>query len=405
MSSPTGKLGVGLATGIVMGNMVGSGIFLLPAVLASVGAGSLLSWFFAAIAAATLAAAFGVLAANRPPTEGLIEYPATAIHPIAGLVNWWGYWFTCWFGNIAILLATVGYGAALFSVELNSVGQTALLLALIWATAIINMIGARTVGRISAATLAIGLIPIVAVIIVGAIKFDAAMFADAWNVSGKPLIEAAPPIVLTIFWAFLGLESANTLYGVVDNPRRTIPIAAVAGTLGAALIYALASTAMFGLLPAAALQTSSAPFADAIAVAAGPIAGALVAATAFARTFGCATSWMLVTAEAQRAGAKHRYIPTFVAKAGANRTRDIIAIAILMSLVSIATISPTLNEQFFKIVDITVIVFLGVYALGSLSLMRFAPNFKTPGARLWGAILGAGGMFVSAAVTLGYFLL
>ena len=397
-------MGAFLATSIVAGNMIGSGIYLLPAALASVGAGSLLGWLLAAFGAAVLAAVYSLLALRRPSSETIVDYPAKVFHPVIGFFNWAAYWAACWVGNIAVLLVAVGYLTTLFGVDVGRSGETALLIAAIWLGAAINFIGPRIVGRLSAATLLLGLAPIAMVIAVAAVKFDPELLAASWNVSGKPLLEATPPIVLTIFWAFLGLESANAIAGAVKNPQRTVPIAAVAGTLIAATIYALASTALFGLIPATALSASSAPFADAVSTSAGALAGAFVAAAAFARTFGCSASWLLVSVEAHHAGANTGYLPRLLSGADRdNRTRDIMVVAVMMTVVSLATISPTLNEQFLLIVDITVLMFLFVYGVSSLALMRF--SLWPDGRSLKGVVLGAAGVAVSLAVTVGYFTL
>ena len=384
--------------------MIGSGIFLLPAALASVGAGSLLGWLFAALAAAILAAVYALLALKRPSSETIVDYPAKAFHPVIGFVNWAAYWVACWLGNVAVLLVVVGYFSALFNLEPGRAGETALLLVAIWVGAGINLIGPRIVGRLSAATLLLGLAPIVIVIAAAALNFDFDLLKASWNVSGRPLLEATPPIVLTIFWAFLGLESANAIAGAVRDPQRTVPIAAVSGTLIAAAIYALASTALFGLIPASDLSASSAPFADAVSASVGVLAGGFVAAAAFARTFGCSASWLLVSAEAHHAGAASGYLPGFFSGRGSKkRTRDIIVVSLMMSVVSLMTISPTLNEQFLFIVDITVLLFLFVYGVSSLSLVRFSLGGEERSIK--GTVLGLAGVAVSLAVTAGYFAL
>ncbi len=405
MSAPASKIGPVLAACIVAGNMIGSGIFLLPAILASVGSSSIIGWAIGAVCAALLAGVFGILATHRPPSEGLIEYPMSALHPIAGFISWLGYWLGCWVGNIAILLAAIGYGLALFSLDLGRMAETGLLITSIWVIAIINLIGPRFMARFSAATLVIGLIPILAAIIIGFAKFDVALFQASWNITGKPIIAATSPIVLTIFWAFLGLESANAISHTVKDPQVNVPRAAIAGTVCVALIYALATAALFGLVPAETLSKSSAPFADAISVAIGPLAGLFVAAAAFARTFGCAGSWFLVSAEANRAAIDHGFLPGFLSRAlkTNNKSRDTVIIAVLMTIVSAATISPTLNQQFMLIVDATVLIFLLVYGLSSLSLVKFAQGFSDQKEKRKAMVFGWLGLVSSLAITVGYF--
>ena len=405
MSAPPAKNGPVLAACIVAGNMIGSGIFLLPAILASVGSGSIIGWLLGALCAAILAGVYGILATHRPPSESLLDYPRKALHPAAGFINWLAYWLGCWVGTIGILLAAVGYGLALFSLEFGRVAETGILIAAIWVVAIINLVGPKFMARFSAATLVVGLLPIAAAILIGFFKFDAGMFQSAWNISGKPILEATSPSVLTIFWAFLGMESANAVSRIVKNPQRNVPLAAIVATLSVAVIYALATTALFGLIPVEILGQSSAPFADAISIAVGPIAGMVVAAAAFARTFGCAGSWFLVSAEANRVAIDNGYLPGFLSRALSteNNLRDTVIIAVLMTIVSAATISPTLNQQFILIVDITVLIFLLVYALSSLSLIKFAQDFDDRKQKRRALIFGWLGLLSSLAITFGYF--
>ena len=392
------KIGLFFATCIVAGNMIGSGIFLLPSALAQLGSASVLAWFIAGLGAAVLALMYARLALIRPANEGLMEYPRASLPEPIGFLNWFFYWFACWAGNGAIILAAVGYFKAIFGLEITRLGDTALFVGGVWLAAGANLLGPAFIGRISAATLAVGLAPILATIIGGALYFDAGLFAASWNQSGAPLLAGLSPLVLTVFWAFIGLESANVLCGVVRNPARTIPYAALLGTGLAGVAYLLASISVFGLVTATDLQNSSAPFADAVAAAFGPVAGIAIAACAFLRTFGCASGWLLVSAEVNDAAVGFGYLPRQLrpTRPEGRRWRGVVMIAALMSLVGIATMSPTLNEQFIFIVDIAVLMFLFVYGTSGFALMRLS---QKGGDRALGAL----GVCISSAVMVGYF--
>ncbi|GJL95874.1 MAG: arginine/agmatine antiporter [Hyphococcus sp.] len=405
MTGQQKQIGLFLAICIVTGNMIGSGIYLLPAALSSVGSSSLLAWGLAAVGAVILAIVYARLAVTRPANEGLIEYAKAACHPAIGFLNWAAYWLACWMGNVAVLLAAIGYFKAIFSLELSRGGDTGLLILSIWLVAGANLIGPRFIGRFSAATLALGLAPIVAAIVIGVLYFDPAMFAASWNVSGEPLTSAVSPLVLTIFWAFLGLESANAVSKVIDNPNRNVPRAAVIGVIIAALVYASASTALFGLLPADELKNSSAPFADAIKVAIGPVAGVMIAIAAFARTIGCAASWLLVTTEVNQAASKTGYLPKFLSAKNETgpRVRDILVVASLMTIVSLMTISSTLNAQFILIVDISVLMFLFVYGVSCFALIRFSLTDRGNPHGASDRIIGLMGLAATIAIIFGYF--
>lgn len=398
MSDTARQIGPALATAIVAGNMIGSGVFLLPAVLAPVGSASLIAWGVAAVIAVVLALVYAFLGAMRDGAETLTEYPGTAFHPALGFVSWAAYWGACFVGIVGIAVVAVGYGAAMFGVTLDGGMRLIAILVLLWALVGGAMVGPRFIGQLSSATLLIGLTPIVAAILIGFANFDGAVFAASWNVSGKPLGEALPPTLISIFWAFLGLESANAIAGRVRHPKRNIAIAAAGGVTIAGVVYALATAALFGLVPAGMLAASSAPFADVIGSVAGPVAGVLVAFAAFARTVGCTASWILVAGETGQAGGRQGFLPKALTSGapGAAPVRDLIVMGVLMSLVALLTVTPDLVAQFSLISDLTVYLTLLIYALCAAALVKFSGSIADP--RLKWTARGLGILGAAASV-------
>lgn len=393
MSGEARQIGPVLAMAIVAGNMIGSGVFMLPAVLASVGSASLIAWGVAAVIAIVLALVFAFLGAMREGTETLTEYPGTAFHPAFSFIAWAAYWATCFIGIVGIALVSVGYGAAIFGVTLEPGARLIAILAVLWSLVGCAFLGPRFVGRMSSATLLLGLLPIAAAILIGFANFNADVFAASWNVTGAPLSAALPPTLISIFWAFLGLESANAIAARVRHPKRNIAIAAAGGVAIAAVIYALATTALFGLVPAETLAKSAAPFADVIGSVAGPVAGILVAIAAFARTFGCTASWILVAGETGQAGGRQGFLPKALSSTApdAAPVRDLIVMGVLMSLVALLTLTPDLVKQFSTIADFTVYLTLLIYALCALALIRFSGSITNTNLRWTARLLGAFG--------------
>lgn len=385
--TPAAQKGLGplTATFLVAGNMVGSGLFLLPASLAVIGSASLIGWAIAAAGALALAAVFAVLGVLRPDPNGLVRYPADGLHPAAGFVAWAAYWTSCWFGNVAIAIAAVGY-LAVFLPGLIGPWPTAIAaVAVIWLMALANLRGPRVVAWLSASTLLVGLAPIAAAIVFGFAAFDPHIFLASWNVSGKPLIQVIPGSLVLIFWAFLGLESATVAAKAVDNPQRNLPIAALGGVGLASIVYAAATAAIMGVIPAVDLARSTAPFADVIFKLVGPLAGGIVAACALAKTLGTLGGWMLVAAEAGRTGAVSGYLPRRLIVSEADDRlprRGVILTAVLMSATAFATVSPTLTKQFNSLINVAVLANLAVYLLCSLALLRFAGGVRSPAQRL-----------------------
>jgi arginine:agmatine antiporter len=323
------------------------------------------------VGALLIAGMFAVLGATRANADGLVRWPAAGVHPIAGFASWAAYWTANWTGNVGIVLAAVGYLSLLFPALKAPTAALLMTLTLIWVLTGLCLFGARAVARFSGLTLGIGLLPIFTAIVLGLWAFSPETFSASWNVTGKPLLETIPPSLLTIFWAFIGLESAAVAAAVVDNPQRNVPIAALGGVGLAGVIYIAASVAVMGVIPAGELQTSTAPFADVVARIAGTGAGALIAICAIIKICGTVAGWFLVNAESGRSGAAAGYLPSFISESDPTQLprRGLIVLAVLMSAVALATMSATINEQFNLLLNVVVVLILAVYALCALALL------------------------------------
>ena len=386
------RIGPILATVFVAGNMIGSGVYLLPASLAAFGSSSIIGWAIAAAGAMLLAGMFGALAVLRPTVDGVVAYAGEGLHPVFGYMSWLAYWLSCWVGNVAVALGVVGY-LGFFAPALAAPPWIFVTtLAVIWLLAGVNLLGPRLIGRTGGLGLATGLLPVALAVALGFAAFDPALFAASWNQGGKPLAQTIPASVLLIFWAFLGLESANIAAAVVENPRRNLPIAALAGTAVAALIYGLATVALMGSIPVDVLARSTAPFADAVARLIGRNAGAFVAICAMAKSAATLGGVTLLMAETGRSGAASGYLPRFMSSVDPDRApvRDLIVTAVITSLVTAATLSPTLGKQFNALINASVILSMALYGLCALALIRFASVVRSLTERraiVWGAVI------------------
>lgn len=378
MGETSDKLGLGLATMLVAGNMIGSGIYLLPATLAIIGGISLAGWAIVSLGALLLAAVFAWLAVLRPGCDGLAVLVGERLGRVFGFQTAQFYWLNCWIGDIAIALAVTGYLGFFFPV-LRDIWPGAIATAVvIWALTLINIVGVRFAGRFDGFTLVIGLVPILAVGGLGWLWFEPELFAASWNVGGAAPGEAIRASVASVFWAFLGLESAAVAAAVVRNPERNVPLATVGGVALAAVVYIAAFAAIMGLLPADRMATSTAPFADAVARIIGPAAAALVAICAAAKAAGTLGGWVLVTAETTRWTAAAGYLPRVLAKRSPRGTsvRALLVMAVVMTFVVFLTASPTIGKQFGMLIGLSVILSLMVYAYCCVALWRMSAEVE-----------------------------
>lgn len=379
------RIGPFLATLLVAGNMIGAGVFLLPVSLAAIGSSTIIGWVICLSGALLLAGVFAVLGATRPDPDGLVNWPARSIHPAAGFVSWAAYWCANWIGNVALALAAIGYLASLIPALKSPIGSLVGTLALTWVLIGLCLLGARQVTRFGGMTLAIGLLPIGATIVLGFAAFSPDIFAASWNVTGKPLMQTISPSLGIIFFAFLGLESANMAAAVVANPKRNVPIAALGGVALAGLVYMAASVAVMGVMPVAELAKSTAPFADAVGKLAGPWLAGLVAICAALKASGTMAGLDLVTGEVARSGAASGYLPSFMSESdpAVLPRRGLLVLGVMMSLVAVATLSPTLNAQFVFLLNISVFLLLAMYVLCAVAVL--IDSGQRPAARLLAA--------------------
>ncbi len=381
-AAPAGRLGLGLATALVAGNLIGSGIYLLPATLGSIGSISLFGWFIAATGALALAGVFSLMMIVRPAEDGLAELVREALGPYWGFQSCLLYWIGCWLANIAIALAVVGYLTVPFPVLDGPLPSAAATVAVIWVLTGIAILGPRAIGNTHTLTLAAGLLPLLAVGALGWLWFDPELFADSWNVSGKSDSEAVFGSLVSVFWAFVGVECAAMVARMVHNPARNVPLATMAGVGISALVYMAASTAIFGMVAAGDLASSSAPFALAVDRILGPAAAGLVAVCAILKASGTLGGWVLVTGETTRWTAASRFLPRWLAKTSAAGVpvRALIAMAVLMSVVALVTVEPTIGQQFEVLINAAVVFTMLVYVYASIALLRFTAS-ASPGLR------------------------
>lgn len=384
------KLGWGLAALVVAGNMIGSGLYLLPVSLAPTGGSSLIGWLVAAVGAATLALVFGALGRLQPDADGLAGFAERGLGRFAGFNVSLAFWAACLVGNVAVAVAATGYLGFFWPVLRDPVAATFCNLGIIWIATIAYIIGARTASWLAAVALIVGLTPIVIAVVAGARAFDPALFAASWSPSGAPLFETVPASLAIIFWAYLGVESAAALSRRVRNPARDVGLASIAGVGLATLVYVAATVSVFGVIPLAAIAASSSPYADlAQRVFGGSIAG-LVAVCAIIKTIGTVGGWVMMGGETARAAARQGYLPKGFGAGDHTPVANPLLGAAIMSVVTVLSGQPTLGGQFGLLVGVTSVLTLTVYAVCSASLFRLARRSRA-------RITAIGGMVFAAA--------
>lgn len=386
------KLGWGLAALVVAGNMIGSGLYLLPVSLASVGSSSLIGWLAAGLGAVTLALVFGALGRLQPDADGLPGFAERGLGRFAGYQTALAFWTACLVGNVAIAVAATGYLGFFWPVLRDPVAATFCNLGIIWLATFAYIIGARTASGLAAVALAIGLAPIVVAVAAGVAAFDPQTFAASWSPSGTPLAQSVPTSLAIIFWAFLGVESAAALSVRVKHPARDVGRASVAGVLLATAVYVAATVAVFGVIPADVLASSTSPYADLAARVFGASIAGVVAVCAVIKTVGTVGGWVMLGGETARSAARKGYLPSGFGAGERTPIANPLLGGAIMSVVAVISGQPTLGGQFGMLVGVTAVLSLVVYAICSAALFRMA---RWSGARIMAV---AGFLFATAAV-------
>ncbi len=259
----TRRFGLPVATALVMGNIIGGGIFLLPASIAPYGTISLLAFGVLTVGAIALALVFGRLAERDPRTGGPYVYAREAFGDFAGFLAAWAYWITTWVSNAALAVAAVGYLDVLIPVGEHR--WTACLAALVvqWLPALANYAGTRYVGAVQVVSTVLKLVPLLLVAVGGLFFFDVGNLGP-FRAGGESALGAVSAAAAILLFSYLGVESAAVSAGEVRDPRRTVGRATVIGTAGAAVVYLLGTLAVFGTVAHDRLVESGAPFSDAV---------------------------------------------------------------------------------------------------------------------------------------------
>jgi basic amino acid/polyamine antiporter, APA family len=310
---PRRSLGVAATTSLVIGNMVGSGIFLLPASLAVYGVYSLWGWVVSTVGALLLARVFSRLSQRTPLAGGPYAYPLEVFGDFAGFLLAWMYWISIAAAVAAIAVAFVSYLTALVpSLGINRWAGAGAAIAVSWLLTGVNMVGVRVAGRLQLITVILKVSPLLVFALWGISYFNPHLLVSGATVQSAPAaINASAALCM---WAFLGLECATIPTDHVKDPERTIPRATVYGTVIAAVVYILCTTAVMGIIPAGSLAHSNAPFADAAKLLWGGWAGNLIAIAAIISCFGALNGWILMCGQFPQAAARDNLFPKVFAR-------------------------------------------------------------------------------------------
>ena len=394
------RIGLFRATMLVAGNMIGSGVFLMPASMAPDGGISLLGWLVAVPCALLLAAVFARLATRHPMAGGPYAWARRSLGDYPGFSCNSLYWLGNVIGNIAIAVSVVGYASVFLPALVGPRAAVIGTIAMIWLAVAANMIGPRLVGTIESATTLLGLLPIVVVATLGWWWFRSDTFAANWNPSDLSPFAAVPGALTIMFWAFTGVESAAVATDVVENPSRNVPRATLLGVALSAFVYVGSTAVIFGLLPAGEIAASPAPFEAAVAVALGTGPALIMAFCAMVKSAGALGGWTLLTAESARAAANDGLFARIFARVDRRGVpiAGLVLIGALMTGMELFALSPSLGGLFGRLVSVSTLLIIPAYLFSAVALSLDAAESRAM--RLVAMMAAVACIFVAAAADL-----
>lgn len=372
------KIGLITCIAVVAGNMMGSGIALLPASLAKIGSVAIWGWIIAAIGALSLAYVFARLATNNPQTGGPIAY-AGEVAPILGHQTSILYYHANWIGNLAIAITAVAYLSVFFPVLNNPVPAAITSIAMVWLFTFVNLLGGAWVSRLTSIGLVLVLIPVVGTALFGWSAFDPEVYRQNWMAQPDGNVhQAVINSVLLCLWAFVGVESAAVSSDLVHNPSRTVPLATLGGTALAGIVYIAASQVIAGMFPNEVVANSGAPFALSASRIVGDWAAPFVSAFTAIACLTSLGSWMMLVGQAGRRAAMDGNFPTVFGETdnnGVPKKGLVIAstmMSILMVLLTILSASGSnAADLFTQLTSIAVLLTMFPYFYSAIDLIRF----------------------------------
>ncbi|WP_100641805.1 APC family permease [Alteromonas facilis] len=263
---------------LVVGTMIGSGIFLLPSVLAQFGSLSLLGWFLTAIGTLLIALSLGSLSSRIDKEGGPYAYCYEVIGPVAGFIIGWGLWISFWVSIAASSVAFAGYASTILpSIEHDGAFRTLVSLMMVWTLGAIFIFGIRGVGMTQLITTVMKLIPLLLIPTLGYVYAEQSVSSILSYEASEGFFATIAKVVLITMWAFLGIEVATIPAKETLNAKKTIPRALFFGLLSVTFVYFFATLGLWFLLPTEVLSQSPSPFADAAEVIFGPVGATFVA--------------------------------------------------------------------------------------------------------------------------------
>lgn len=355
-----------MATMLVCGNMIGSGVFMLPSTLAQVsGPGAtIIAWILTTIGSILIAISFANLGTKYPATGGAYQYTKEAFGDFAGFLSAWLYWNGSWIGNAAIIVAITSYASAVFPVLNKPIVSIIFSSAVLWIFTLINISGVKKAGKIQSFVTVFKILFFGLFIIVAFLNFDSANILPLFP--SEKGFSTVPLAATSTLWAFIGLESATVAAGELENPEKNIRKSTIYGLIISSVIYLLISIGSMGAMSNMDLSQSSAPLTDILTNALGSGLGKLHTVAVVICILGTIIGWLLSTARVAYAAGVDGVFPKFFGKVNEKTGTPVSALifgSVLVNILLIMNFQKGMVDAFTFITILATLSYLPVYLL------------------------------------------
>jgi len=376
-------LGFWQLVALVVGNLVGSGVLMLPATLAPYGAISFSGWIASSIGAILLSLVFCQLCSKHPRTGGPHVYVEEAFGKNAGFYIAWVYWILAWIGYAALVSAAMGCLTTVCGPLSKPVLLGLEILIIVVFTAI-NLCQISFAGRVELVLTIVKILPLIILPVIALFSIKSE-YLFAMPTTDQSYMSSMASAVMLMIFAFMGFETATVPSEEVENARRTIPKATIVGTLIAAAIYILGTVSMLGHIPFSELAQSKAPYADLAACVFGGNWYCFVAGAGVLCALGALNGWMLIGGRIAYGAAQDGIFPkVFLKKDKYGAPSASIIISSLCTIpFLVLSVSESLVEQFNFVVSISSSLVLIVYLACALAYLKFLKEYQKAKPKHW----------------------
>lgn len=392
------KMGFWSVFAIVVGSQVGSGVFMLPATLSPFGIFGLFGWFLSSLGALSLSLVFSSLCARFPKTGGPHVYVKEAFGNAAGFFTGWTYWIISWVSTTTVIVTSIGYLTSFLEIKQPNfyfLLQVSLLLSITF----INLRGVKAAGKAEFFLGLLKVIPLFLLPICALFYFEPSNFLIDAELKTIPESTLIARVTLLTLWGFIGLETATAPAGSVDNPKKTIPRAIILGTLFVALLYILNYISITGMLSKDILVHSKAPYVDATQSIFGGSFHIAISIIASIICVGTLNAWVLTSGQIALGLGQDSLLPQIFMRKNRFEAPYWSILISSMGIIPLLflTQNDNLSKQLTDIIDFSVIAFLFVYLISTLSFLKFLIKEKGQHS-LWHYIYGIFALIFSSWV-------